>query len=475
MKKFLAVMMMFLFVGSAFAIELKANGSYRIRMFNTFNGGGFDYGQPWAFDDDADDDTFFDQRFRLNLTADNGDGVRGVVQFEMGDSMWGDDSEYTRLGSDGKDVEIRHAYLELDKEVYVKAGVFTLITPNSIILDDELAGIIVGKDFGNFAVNLIYSRLYDGGYVDSKDDDKDNDFNLYGVMVPIKADTFNVTPYFLYADIEDNSKVVGEDGNVSLVNSLADAKSGPSGSAFTGRFSGFNFNTCADLLRCSESTGSVLQFGEGEAYWVGVAMDGKALGDISYKLNAVYGYAEVEDLVSAGVKDDVELEGYLLDALVSYNYEGYKFDLYGLYSSGYDKGDLKDRELGVLPTVSPDYQQGAPFFFDGIGLGDYALDPAGYSMVGAAVTFNSIDQLSHTFDVAYIKSMVDDDILDVMDFERAYYDEFYQVAFVSDYKISEGTTFSMMLGYLQPDASSKAKDVEDDAAYAVNFQLQYDF
>ena len=81
----------------------------------------------------------------------------------------------------------------------------------------------------------------------------------------------------------------------------------------------------------------------------------------------------------------------------------------------------------------------------------------------------------NTFDVAYIKSMVDDDILDVMDYSRAYYDEFYQVAFVSDYKITEGLTFTTMLGYLQPEASSKAKGVEDDASYGVNFMVQYDF
>jgi len=472
MKKILAVMMMLLFVGSAFALELKANGSYRIRMFNTFNGGGFDYGQPWAFDNDADRDTFFDQRFRLNLTADNGDGVRGVVQFEMGDSIWGDDSEYTRLGSEGKDVEVRHAYLELDKEVYVKAGVFTFATPNSIILDDEIAGIVMSKEFGDFAVNLMYSRLYDGGYVNSKYDDEDNDVDLYGLMVPFKTDAFNITPYLLYADIENNSKVVGK-GSVGLLDRMARPNSGPGSEAFEGRFGKFRTHDKSNNFNYSDPSNLVLQFDDGYGYWLGVAMDGKGFDQIDYKLNAVYGYAKVKDLASAG--RDVKFEGYLLDALASYNYEGYKFDVYGMYSQGYDKSDIYSRDLGILPTISPDYQQGAPFFFNGIGLGDYAVDPAGYSMAGAAVTFNSIDKLSHTFDMAYIKSMVNDNVLDVVDLKRAYYNDFYQAAFISDYKIAEGTTVSMMLGYLQPEASSKVKSVEDDPAYAINFRLQYDF
>jgi len=92
MKKLLAFLFMLLFVSSSFALELKANGSYRIRMFNTWGGGGSDYdsekgGSRWNFGnvkDGDDDDQFFDQRFRLKLTADNGDGIRGVVMFEWG-------------------------------------------------------------------------------------------------------------------------------------------------------------------------------------------------------------------------------------------------------------------------------------------------------------------------------------------------------------------------------------------------------
>jgi len=48
----------------------------------------------------------------------------------------------------------------------------------------------------------------------------------------------------------------------------------------------------------------------------------------------------------------------------------------------------------MLPTIAPDYLVNstyAPMFFDAIGMGCFTQDPAGWSMVGAQTTFNSIE------------------------------------------------------------------------------------
>jgi len=81
---------MLLFVSSSYALELKANGSYRIRMFNTWHGGN-DYGEGWYFGnaDGDEDDSFFDQEFTLKFTADNGDGVRGVYGCSRQGTLFG--------------------------------------------------------------------------------------------------------------------------------------------------------------------------------------------------------------------------------------------------------------------------------------------------------------------------------------------------------------------------------------------------
>jgi hypothetical protein len=220
-------------------------------------------------------------------------------------------------------------------------------------------------------------------------------------------------------------------------------------------------------------------YGSADAWWAGAAFDGKiaSLQDLMWKFQGVYGDAEIN---GKDGRDDYEMSGYLFDGSLTYLMNGIKFDLYGLYTNGYDKGDYKDTDLDIMPTLAPDYMVNstyAPFFFDGIGLGRYSVDPAGYSMVGGQVAFNSIERFKHIFDVAYIQNMIDEDMLDVVDSARYYYDNFVEVAFVTDYKVAEGTTLTMLLGYLQPDENSGTmnKDVPDDAAYAVNFMLNYAF
>ena len=465
MKKLLALFFVLFFVSSSYALELKANGSYRIRMFNTWHGGN-DYGMNngWYFGNSGEDedDSFFDQEFKLKFTADNGDGVRGVLMFEAGNSVWGDENDYTRLGAEkGNDgdsnVEVNAAYIEIDKAVYAKAGLFKFSTPNSVILSDELAGILVGKDFGNIAVNLLYSKLYDGNN-DKRGVDNNNDADLYGVMVPVKTDYFNVTPYFLYASIENKGMLGGSMGNV-------------------GNMRGFYRGADDYNLLGYDIPNNEFQqnYGNADAWWIGAAFDGKMPygNGVDWKLHGVYGDAKIDGKRG---NDNVDMEGFLIDGSLTYVYDRYKFDVYGLYSSGDDPDDL-------LPTVAPDYLEYstyAPLFFDGLGMGDYAVDPAGYSMIGGQVTFNTIERLKHIFDVAYIWNMLDDKYAkndDTRDNPRFWFDNFVQVAFVSEYQIAEGTTLSMLAGALVPDANKddSGKKYEDDTAYAINFKLQYNF
>ena len=449
MKKLLALMFMLLFVSSSYALELKANGSYRIRMFNTWHGGN-DYGSGYYFgnSDEDEDDSFFDQEFSLKFTADNGDGIRGVMMFQAGNSVWGDENDYTRLGAEKGDrgdgnVEVDAAYIEIDKAVYAKAGLFKFSTPNSAVLSEELAGILVGKDFGNLAVNLLYAKLYEGDN-EVRGVDNDNDGDLYGVMVPIKTEYFNVTPYFLYATIEHNGKLGDSMGNI-------------------GNMRGFYGEDNVQLYGRDFENPLYDKYGDADVFWIGAAFDGKLpyANGIDWRLHGVYGNAEIDGTHG---NSDADMEGFLIDGSLTYVYDRFKFDVYGLYSSGDEEDDL-------LPTVAPDYLEYstyAPLFFDGLAMGDYQVDPAGYSMIGGQVTVNSIERLKHIFDVAYIWDMMDEKKVDDVMF-----DSFVQIALVNEYQISEGTTLSMLAGAIVPDAVSG--QYEEDVAYAVNFKLQYNF
>jgi hypothetical protein len=485
MKKLVAVLFMLLFVSSSYALELKANGSYRIRMFNTWGGGGSDYdsekgGSRWNFGnvkDGDDDDQFFDQRFRLKLTADNGDGIRGVVMFEMGNATWGDKNSYARLGAgDGgdSDVEVFNAYIEVDKWFYAKAGLFTFDTPNSAVLSEELAGILVGKDFDQFAVNLLYSKLYDGG---TRGYDNNDDAHLAGIMVPVKTDYFNVTPYFLYAHIDKKGQLYSADNSGNLID------------MYNGRLkSNLNISNSFSLMGRNFPDDSFHDsYEDADAWWIGAAFDGKLPygNGIDWKLHGVYGSANV----NAKHGKDLEMQGFLIDGSLTYIYDRYKFDIYGLYSPGFDKGDYNGHEYDIMPTLAPDYMTHgtyAPFFFDSLSMGDYVYDPSGYSMIGAQMTFNSIERLKHIFDVAYIWNMIDEDVVaaagitkgDTGTYNYRYmFDNFVEIALVNEYQIAEGTTLSMLAGALIPDANRdvNGNKFEDDTAFAVNFKLQYNF
>lgn len=486
MKKFVVLLFMFLFVSNSYALELKANGAYRIRMFNTWGGGGSDTdmeknAKSWNFGnvkDGDDDDQFFDQRLRLKLTADNRDGIRGVVTFEMGNAIWGDKNSYGRLGAGdgGSQVEVYNAYIEIDKWIYAKAGVFTFDSPNSAILSEELAGILMGKDFNNFAVNLLYSKLYDGGS-DTRGYDNNDDANLAGIMVPIKTDYFNVTPYFLYAHVGYKGQLYTADNSGNLID------------MYNGRLrSDLSVNNSLNLLGRTFSGDTFHnKYKDADAWWVGAAFDGKIpyANGVNWKLHGVYGSANVNSK-----KDrDLEMQGFLIDGSLTYIYDRYKFDVYGLYSSGFDEGDYNGHEYDIMPTLAPDYMTYgtyAPFFFDSLGMGCYAYDPSGYSMVGGQVTFNSIERLKHILDVAYIWNMIDEDVAgaagitkgDTKSYIYRYmFDSFVEVALVNEYQIAEGTTLSMLAGALIPDANRDAhgNKFEDDTAFAVNFKLQYNF
>jgi hypothetical protein len=488
MKKLWAILFMLLFVASSYALELKANGSYRIRMFNTWGGGGSDYGmdrggKQWNFGnvkDGDDDDQFFDQRFRLKLTADNGDGIRGVVMFEMGDAIWGDHNSYARLGADDggdSDVEVLNAYIEIDKWFYTKAGVFTFDTPNSAILSEELAGVLVGKDFDNFAVNLLYSKLYDGGN-DSRGYDNNDDADLAGIMVPVKTNYFNVTPYFLYSHIGYHGELDSADHYGNMVR------------LYQGHLnSGLNVNNSFSLMGREFLQDSFHQnYKDADAWWVGAAFDGKIpyANGIDWKLHGVYGSANV----NARHGKDLEMQGFLIDGSLTYVLDKYKFDVYGLVSPGFDAGDYKGHELDMIPTVAPDYMvygTYAPMFFDALGMGCFTQDPSGWSMVGGQVTFNSIERLKHIIDVAYIWNMIGSGVAEAANVDkndnanyRYMFDDFIEAAIVNEYQIAEGTTLSMLTGILKPldtnsYGSSPDTHFEKDVAAAVNFMLQYNF
>jgi hypothetical protein len=424
MKKFLVVLALVAFAATSFAANFTANGSYRIRMFNQFNDG---------YKDDVKTRKF-DQRFRLKFTADNEDGVKGVVYFEIGDSMWGKSGDGADQGADDKVVEVKNAYIEIDKALYLKAGVMGFATPNGIISDDDQAGLILGKKFGDAAVNFVFLRHYDSkAEIDNGTDTIKDEFDTFGLTANFKAAGFKLNPYILYAK-------AGEDAGANFVSyDQNDNKTTFSAFGASGTLKG---DQTADFDGVS-------------AYWLGLNLDGK-VADIAITSNLVYGNGKVEFKRS----NDVDYKGFVFDVNGGMKVNDIGFNVYGLYGSGADDDD------GAMPVLVPTYCLGPKSVRAGCyGLGSpHGMDTAvGQAMAGANVTINSLPALSHTFEAAYLTSTDDDDISDW---------NLGVIELYNKYQIAKGTKLEFILAY---HIVSDDDTDDEENAYLANFRLQFDF
>jgi hypothetical protein len=377
----------------------------------------------------------FDQRFRLKFTADNGEGVKGVVYFEIGDSMWGKSGDGADQGADDKVVKVKNAYIQIDKAVSVKAGVFGYVTPGGIILDDDQAGIVLGKKYEDVAVNFVFLRHYDSeAEIDNGTDTIKDEFDTFGLTANFKAAGFKLNPYILYAK-------AGEDAGANFVGSYDPDEDETTFSAF-----GASGTVNGDQTK---------RFDGASAYWLGLNLDGK-VADIAITSNLVYGNGKVEFKTS----NDVDYKGFVFDVNAGMKVNDIGFNVYGLYGSGADDDD------GAMPVLVPTYCLGPKSVRGGCyGLGSpETKDTAvGQAMVGANVSFKTLPMLSHTLEAAYLMSTDDDQVSDW---------NLGVVEFYNKYQIAKGTKLELLLAYHM---ISDDKKTNEEDAYLANFRLQFDF
>jgi hypothetical protein len=142
MKKFLVVGFI-LFVAIAVAapsmaakLDFSYGGQIRTRVFSQSNFQGFD----------ADDDSFrWDYRMRLYFTYTASENLKLVTKFEVGDVVAGGPNTTGRVGADGKDIEVKNAYVDFNipnglLPLNLKAGTQGLVFFDSWIIDDDFTG-----------------------------------------------------------------------------------------------------------------------------------------------------------------------------------------------------------------------------------------------------------------------------------------------------------------------------------------------
>lgn len=165
MRKSLLIVLMLVLIGSAFA-ELSYSGSMRARM-TLWN----------KIQDEAPSNSKIDNRIRIKFNQKVNDQVSAVVRFEMGDFHWGDNNA-ADIGTDGKIVELKHAYMKFAcpfGDGFGTVGLQGLADHHGIVLDDDFAGFIVKQKRGMMTTQTGFAKLVEGDVA------KDDDYDLFFV------------------------------------------------------------------------------------------------------------------------------------------------------------------------------------------------------------------------------------------------------------------------------------------------------
>lgn len=165
-------------------------------------------------------------RIRLQLTAVASEALSGTVYFEIGKSVWGEAKSGGALGTDGKVVKIKHAYLDWtvpDTALKIRMGLQRIdlpdfVTEASQAFDADVAAVVLSDKISDtVSVTAFWARPYndnwtgnagtwDGSYyVNSNPQNFMDNMDLFGLLVPLRFDGITVTPWAMLGGIGPNT------------------------------------------------------------------------------------------------------------------------------------------------------------------------------------------------------------------------------------------------------------------------------
>ncbi|MBQ9536747.1 MAG: outer membrane homotrimeric porin [Desulfovibrionaceae bacterium] len=388
------------------AIDFKAKGEWRIAfgLGNANLRGGA--GTP-------KDDLFgATQRLRLQLDAVASENLSGRVWFEIGYTDWGRNgnggASGGALGADGVNVKVKNAYLDWivpETDLKIRMGLQNLTLPNAaggsaIFGAADVAAITGSYQFTDevgltaFWLRPVNDNFNGSARRNFNDRHYLDNFDLFGVTVPLTFDGFEVTPWAMYGMLGRNTIADGlntSDGNLttSLYANVGNQ----------GRFNRFSHSNAY----CS-------------TFWAGLPIKVTALDPVNIEFDVNYGY------VGGFGKDDVwnfkrgnwkradsRREGWLIKALVEYKMDWGVPGIFGWYASG-DDGDVKNGSER-MPSIKAN-QKFSSFlgaagqdFYPGTFKGRFNEQKdslAGTWGVGLQVRdMEFLEDLKHTFRVMY--------------------------------------------------------------------------
>ncbi|MBD5418168.1 MAG: outer membrane homotrimeric porin [Desulfovibrio sp.] len=417
----------------ASAIDFKAKGQWIMS---------FDYGQNGTFvgkenghkktgwGDGKQDDFEARQRVRLQLDAVASESLSGTVYFEIGDSIWGQNSSGGALGADGKIVELKQAYIDWmapETDLKVRMGIQNITTPayasGNSVLNDDVAGVVASYQINEMAgVTAFWARPYNDNFTGFNDANGHKNWranymdnmDAVGLLVPLSFDGAKVTPWGMYAGIGPNTFRLSQkdaekrdaDGkllpqtytndwygnlaNMGAGNGFINSGLFPVGGARHRDFSNANGRAVGGRNLSSYAN----------AWWGGVSADITIWDPFRVAFDFEYGSVTWED------DGRLNRQGWFATLLAEYKLDWAIPGIYGWYASGDDSNPANGSER--MPTMDGNNtNKYSNFAFDG---DPYIARDAvvGHSMAGTwgigarLKDMSFIEDLKHTFRVNYI-------------------------------------------------------------------------
>lgn len=430
----LAIAAAFVFgsVASAFATDLAVSGSWRICAEWQDNRDYTDADE----EGNSEDDFFIDQRARTTLRFITSEDLYAVLQTEIGDLSWGQNSAATtgndfQIGGDGVNIEVKHAYVDFawpDTDIRIRAGLQGIILPgafSNLVLDDDFTALNITIPFNEmFTMVVGYDRFDDSNTTGNGAEEGDNgedEFDAIHLVGVISGDGWSVTPWGVYA-------WAGRDNNVA---------GGWTDEVVNPWWLGINFNV---------------------DYWDPIVF----YGDL------YYGDINDEDSVN-------DASGWFFNIGAEYRMDMLTPRLVFYWASGEDDDATDGSEQ--LPRFAGDYTL-TTHFYDGTAIG------AGYQ--GSAATgkwglaFSLLDMsfmegLDHDLTIHYARGTNDEEYAPGT-YELTEDESMWEVTFDSTYWIYENLRLINEVGYINVNWDDDVRltdDEEDSWKFAVG--LRYDF
>ena len=307
------------------AAEVSFNGQWRVRGF-AFTVDGADY-----IPEVSKSRTYWDQRFRLYITAKASENLKGVIRmlspdhvgssFDTGD-VWGDVAPKAVLWD--------LAYLDFDvpqTQFNVKLGRQGLDLGNYIVLGSckTYDGLVVSTAVQNVNLSLFTVKLNEGSTAASAAFD---DEDLYGVALNFKAAP-NITMGAF--------GVMGSDGDLG------------------GGYLSSNIAGVINSVETGAGTAAVTGRDSAEAIWMGLTGD-MDFAPIKVKLEFDYSKITLTDTVAPTIAD-YEITGYAFFADVCADLPVAKVGVNLLYTSGHDKDDASTTESDQFIPISSHFSE----------------------------------------------------------------------------------------------------------------------